>query len=269
MTLKEISKLVESNTDSIEASQALHKKMITKMVTLNVVSLIVFGVALIYMIQGYPTFTSDSQKILLIILSGFFVLMSAVSLYLLNKPIRLSLTKQFKTFKWVDTIQFFVISILIVLHIITFYVFTAQVYQSSMQPTLSEGDRLIVYQFDYEPKRNDIVVIFMDSDHYLGADDSHYVKRIVGLPGDTITVNGSNQLLINGEVVQQLPTSYVEKVVNLIAFLPENKIQPGFYFVLGDNVANSQDSRSLGFIREEDIKAKVIFRFFPKVGVIE
>lgn len=269
MTLKEISKLVESNEDSIEATKTLHKKMITKMVTLNVVSLIIFGIALLYMIQGYPTFTSESQKILLIILSGFFVISSAIALFLLNKPFNWSLGKQFNTFKWVDTIQFFIISILIVLHVITFYVFTAQVYQSSMQPTLQEGDRLIVYQFNYQPKRDDIVVIFMDSDHYQGVDNSHYVKRIVGLPGDTITVNGSNQLLINGIVVQQLPSSYVDKVIDWIEFLPDNKIQAGFYFVLGDNVANSQDSRSLGFIREEDIKAKVIFRFFPKVGVIE
>jgi signal peptidase I len=139
---------------------------------------------------------------------------------------------------------------------------------SSMFPTLQQHDRLIVYQFDYTPQRNDVVVIFIDEDYY-AIEESHYVKRVVGLPGDTIEVNNLNQLLINGSVVQNLPAANVQDVKDLIEFLPDGKIMPGFYFVLGDNVANSHDSRNIGFIREQDIKAKVIFRFFPKVGVIE
>lgn len=269
MTLKEISNLVIAKSEDFEAKQVLQKKMKVKTITLNIIALLVFGLSSLYMVQGYTTFTSGLQKILLISFSGVFVVVSALFLIYLNKPATLNLSKLFRLFKWVDTIQFFIISLLIVLHVITFYVFTAEVFQSSMQPTLQEHDRLIVYQFDYTPKRNDIVVIFMNSEHYEHVDDSNYVKRVVGLPGDTIAVDPSNQLLINGEAIQQIPTSYVQMVKDLIAFLPESKILDGFYFVLGDNVSNSQDSRSLGFIREEDIKAKVIFRFYPIVGVIE
>lgn len=269
MTLKEISTLAASGESSVEATQDLNRKMILKLATLNVVALLVFGVSLLYALKAYPTFTGELQKILLIIFSGFFVLISALGLYMLNRPWMISLTKHLTLFKWVDTIQFLTISLLIVMHIITFYVFTAEVFQSSMQPTLQQHDRLIVYQFDYTPKRNDIVVIFMDSDFYENADDSHYVKRVVGLPGDTIEVNLMNQLLINGIVVQNLPPANVENVRDLIEFLPDGKIMSGFYFVLGDNVQNSHDSRNIGFIREQDIKAKVIFRFYPKVGMIE
>ncbi len=269
MTLKEIANVVASGESSVEATQDLNRKMIVKLATLNVVALLVFGVSLLYTLQAYPTFTGSLQKILLISFSGFFVLLSAAGLYLLNKPWVMPLSKQLNLFKWVDTVQFLTISLLIVMHIITFYVFTAEVFQSSMQPTLQQHDRLIVYQFDYTPKRNDIVVIFMDSDFYENADDSHYVKRVVGLPGDTIEVNASNQLLINGVVVQNLPIVNVQEVRDLIEFLPDGKIMSGFYFVLGDNVQNSHDSRNIGFIREQDIKAKVIFRFYPKVGMIE
>lgn len=269
MTLKEISSLAESKSESTEASAILNKKMITKMATLNVVSLLIFGLSFLFVIQGYLTFTNSTQKIVLIVLSGTLVVFSAVSLIFLNRPMVWSLAKQFKAFKWLDTLQFFIISLLIVMHIMTFYVFTAEVFQSSMQPTLREHDRLVVYQFDYEPNRNDIVVILMNSAHYIGADDSLYVKRVVGLPGDTILVNELNQLIINGEMVQQLPLTNVQSVKDLLEFLPNQTIQAGFYFVLGDNTANSHDSRNIGFIHQEDIKAKVIFRFYPKVGIIE
>ncbi|MDX9807674.1 MAG: signal peptidase I [Acholeplasma sp.] len=268
MTLKDIALLVSNQEDSAEASQTLTKKIIVKVATLNVVALLIFGVALVYTIRDYQTFTGSTQKYLLIILSGFFVVISTLGLVYLNRTKITPLAKLFKLFKWLDTVQFLTISLLIVLHIITFYVFTAEVFQSSMNPTLQQHDRLIVYQFDYTPKRNDVVVIFIDGDYY-GIDESHYVKRVVGLPGDTIAVNASNQLLINGIVVQDLPLSQVDSVKDWIEFLPEGKIMDGFYFVLGDNVANSHDSRNIGFIREQDIKAKVIFRFYPKVGVIE
>jgi signal peptidase I len=269
MTLKDINALLATGESSAEATHYLNRKMVLKLATLNVVALLVFGVSLLYTIQAYPTFTGELQKTLLIVFSGIFVIVSAVGVFFLNRPCAISLSKQLKLFKWIDTLQFLTISLLIVMHIITFYIFTAEVFQSSMQPTLQQHDRLIVYQFDYTPKRNDIVVIFMDSNFYANADDSHYVKRIVGLPGDTIEVNNLNQLLINGVVVQNLPAANIQDVKDLIEFLPDGKIMSGFYFVLGDNVANSHDSRNIGFIREEDIKAKVIFRFYPKVGMIE
>lgn len=269
MTLKDIQQLVVSQTESAEASQLLSRKMTFKALTLAVVSLLVLGLALVYTLKGYPTFTQEIQKIILIGLSVVFGLTAIVLLYTIQKMTNWRLSKQFNLFKWVDTLQFFMVCLLIVLHVITFYVFTAEVFQSSMYPTLTEHDRLIVYQFDYQPKRRDIVVIFMDETYYTQVDNAHYVKRVVGLPGDTIVLNAQNQLLINGELVQQVPAGYAASVSDLISTLSDSKIPDGFYFVLGDHVANSQDSRTLGLIREADIKAKVIFRFYPKVGFID
>lgn len=269
MTLKDVQSLVKTQTESEAASQLLNRKLTLKAVTLAVVSLLVFGLALLYTLKGYPTFTHEIQKMILIGLSALFGVLAIVLLYTLKKMTNWTLSKQFNLFKWVDTLQFFMVCLLIVLHVITFYVFTAEVFQSSMYPTLTEHDRLIVYQFDYQPKRRDIVVIFMDETYYTQVDNAHYVKRVVGLPGDTITMNNQNQLFINGEMVQQVPSGYVTAVNEFIGTLPNSTIPEGFYFVLGDNVANSQDSRTLGLIREADIKAKVIFRFYPKVGFID
>lgn len=136
MTLKDIALLVSNQEDSAEASQTLTKKIIVKVATLNVVALLIFGVALVYTIRDYQTFTGSTQKYLLIIFSGFFVVISTLGLVYLNRTTITPLAKLFKLFKWVDTVQFLTISLLIVLHIITFYVFTAEVFQSSMNPTL-------------------------------------------------------------------------------------------------------------------------------------
>lgn len=269
MTLKELNKRIKLKEDSDELKNELNRRMNLKAATLNVVSLLILGLGLIYTLKGYPTFTDTIQKYALLILSSLFVIVSALFLLVLRKGLNKNIQTLIQWFKWIDTFQFFAISMLIVFHIITFYVFTAEVFQSSMQPTLQEHDRLIVYQFDYHPNRNDIVVIFMDETYYVNINDAHYVKRVVALPGDQISLNGSNQLLVNGKIIQNVPAGYQESVSQLIDTLENGIIPDGFYFVLGDNVENSQDSRTLGLIRKQDIKAKVIFRFFPKVGIID
>ncbi|MCU0104780.1 signal peptidase I [Acholeplasma vituli] len=269
MTLKELNKRIQNDPDSIDIKTELNRRMTLKGATLNVVSLLIFGVSLIYTIKAYPTFTEFFQKVLLLVLSGLLVVVSALFLFFLKKGLKGDNKVLYKQFKLIDTIQFFSISLMIVLHIITFYVFTAEVFQSSMQPTLQEHDRLIVYQFDYTPRRNDIVVIYIDETYYENLDEAHYVKRVIGLPGDTLVLNASNQLIVNGKIVQEVPSTYRTFVNELIDSLEGGVIPEGFYFVLGDNVQNSQDSRTLGLIRVQDIKAKVIFRFFPKVGIID
>ena len=132
----------------------------------------------------------------------------------------------------------------------------------AMEPTLLVGDDVMVDKSAYRgpaPQRGDIVVFAYPQDAR-----RDFIKRIIGIPGDTVVVRGQ-QVLVNGEAL-------VEPYVKLDAATPAASAQPGYcgyayaceparvpadsYFVMGDNRQNSQDSRYWGFVKREKIKGK-------------
>lgn len=133
----------------------------------------------------------------------------------------------------------------------------------SMYPTLSDGDNLIVdkltYQFS-DPKRFDIIVF-----PFRYQEDTYYVKRVVGLPGETVQImNGI--LYINGAAISDdYGNAPMEKsgLASEPVTLGEDE-----YFVLGDNRNDSSDSRepSVGNISKESIIGKVRLRIWPLSG---
>ncbi|MGK7910579.1 MAG: signal peptidase I [Synechococcus sp.] len=151
----------------------------------------------------------------------------------------------------------------------------------SMLPTLEVGDRLVVEKLSYrfsDPSRGDIVV-FIPPDH-LETDDA-FIKRVVGLPGDTIEIRLDDGIYVNGErldesYVFELPTRGFSYAGN-ITILGELKGYPvegnssnapivvpdDHYFVLGDNRNNSQDSHVWGFLPRENIIGRTFVRFWP------
>lgn len=136
---------------------------------------------------------------------------------------------------------------------------------SSMDPTLQDGERLFVNKASFmigDVERGDIVIIDGDEKNI------HYVKRVIGLPGDRIEVE-NHQLLINGQMIEE---PYIqlneEKAAKQGTFLMENfksiTVPEHEIFVMGDNRANSMDSRNgLGSIAKEKIAGKAEFVFFP------
>ncbi|MBD1381331.1 signal peptidase I [Metabacillus arenae] len=136
---------------------------------------------------------------------------------------------------------------------------------SSMDPTLKDGERLFVNKtINYigEFQRGDIVIIDGEEE------DIHYVKRLIGFPGDTIEVK-EDKLYVNDKVVKE---SYLkvnkDNAEELGVYLTGNfgpiDVPEGQYFVMGDNRLNSMDSRNgLGFIDEERVVGKSEFVFFP------
>ena len=138
-----------------------------------------------------------------------------------------------------------------------------QVSGSSMEFTLSDKDNLIVDKISYrfsEPKRFDIIVF-----PYRGAtsDDSkpiYYIKRIIGLPGETIQIQ-EGIIYINGK---ELKESYGREVIQ-DPKKAANKIKLGDdeYFVLGDNRNHSADSREIGNIKRNDIMGRAWIRIWP------
>lgn len=141
---------------------------------------------------------------------------------------------------------------------------------SSMESTLSNGDNLIVDKISYrfrDPERFDIIVF-----PYKYEKKTYYIKRIIGLPGETVQIDPEGRIYINGEVLEE---SYGREVIarNKLG-LAEREITLGAdeYFVLGDNRNASSDSRdpSVANIKREDIIGRAWLRIWPfhKIGFI-
>jgi len=127
---------------------------------------------------------------------------------------------------------------------------------SSMEPTLDDNDRLIVELMSYrfgDPERGDIVMLRITE----GQSSRALVKRIVGLPGDTIEIHDGN-VYINGEKYDE---PYVSASTNGI--MTATLIPDGQYFVMGDNRPISNDSRYFGTVPHQDIIGKVWIRYWP------
>lgn len=200
--------------------------------------------------------------------------------------------------------------LLVVFVLRSFLVEPFQIPSSSMVPTLQVGDYILVNKFTYgirlpvlrtkvfdlsEPQRGDVMVFFPPH-----MNDTYFIKRVIGLPGDTVTYR-NKQLYVNGEPVVQESveappgTSSRYRVSNEMLGDAEHLIQvdalrnprdvsvvvkPGHYFMMGDNRDNSSDSRVWGQVPEQDIVGKAFAVWmhwesflslprFDRVGLIE
>ncbi len=127
-----------------------------------------------------------------------------------------------------------------------------QVEGDSMEPTLNEGDVLILNKVSYKIhgiKRFSIVVVDNNG--------TNLIKRVIGLPGETVKVE-DNKLYINGEYVEQDFLEEEQYTEDLELTLEDN-----YYYVMGDNRTVSLDSRSIGPIHKSKIKGTASFVIFP------
>ena len=160
--------------------------------------------------------------------------------------------------EWVVSI---VTALLAVLIIRSFLFTIIRVDGTSMTDTLQDNDRLFVTVLDMKlhgPDRFDVVITHYDDTR------KEYVKRVIGLPGDTLEVR-SGVLYINGEAYEE-PFLSPDRIVNYS--LPQYdfgpiKVPEGSYFVMGDNRDNSRDSRRVGFLSEDKIVGKVRYIIWP------
>ncbi len=155
----------------------------------------------------------------------------------------------------------YIIIIVTVLFIKAFIVTPIKVNGESMQPTLHEGDIMILNETAYyfsEPKRFDIVVVNMPNEYL--------IKRVIGLPGEHIEYI-DNILYVDGKKVKENFKHGKTENFN-IEKLGSTTIPDNCYLVLGDNRENSLDSRELGFIKEEQLlgKTSLIILPFNRVG---
>lgn len=131
----------------------------------------------------------------------------------------------------------------------------------SMNATLNDGDNLIVEKLSYrfgDPKRFDIIVFPPQ-----GAPNEHYIKRIIGLPGETVQIDDEGNIYIDGEILEE---DYgLETIQNPGRASEPITLGDDEYFVLGDNRNNSTDSRmeKVGNVKRDTITGRAWLRIWP------
>jgi len=164
--------------------------------------------------------------------------------------------------EWIEPI---LLAIILALIIRTFFFQAFKIPTGSMRPTLIEQDRVLVNKILYkyrDPQRGDIIVFRYPAD---GKRD--FIKRLVGLPGETLEIK-QGKLWVNGELVAE------DSVLRRFYYYNRDdwmhgkgdqivKIPDKSYFVLGDNSAQSSDSRNWGFVPEENVIGKAFMIYWP------
>ena len=177
----------------------------------------------------------------------------------------------FKTI--LEYVKVILIGAAIALFLTKVVIINAEVPTGSMKNTINEGDRVIGLRLTYyfnSPERGDVVIFKCpeQGENY----NKLYVKRVVGLPGETVEIKAGQVWIttVDGECfmleedyLAEIPYDYVS-INNAVYSVPE-----GHYFTLGDNRNSSNDSRYWGTVEEDRILAKVMFRYFPGIEKIK
>ena len=166
--------------------------------------------------------------------------------------------------EWLDSI---VISAIAVVLLFTFVFKIVGIVGESMTNTLMEGDKVLVYSYNYTPKVGDIVVISRNASNIYEDESSEHdriIKRVIATEGQTVDINDSGLVSVNGvEIADTYVRDYAKTFKKDVQF--PHVVKEGCVFVLGDNRLNSLDSRSSG-IGDVDIRyilGKAICRISP------
>jgi signal peptidase I len=172
----------------------------------------------------------------------------------------------------------FVQSIVLALSVfVLMYLFVAQpneVKGNSMLPNFVNGEFLLTDKLSYqtgEPKRGDVIVFKAPPSEACAESECEYIKRIIGIPGDRVKVQGG-LVYLNGELLNQsfLPSDFVTDPGEFCVEGEEVIVPPGMYLPFGDNRSHSRDGREFGPIKKELIVGKAFFKYWPSasIGVI-
>ena len=154
---------------------------------------------------------------------------------------------------FIDTIETILLALVLFLAINALSA-RVRVENVSMQPTLKPGEFLLVNRVAYklgDPSIGDIIVF-----HAPGANDTDYIKRVIGLPGDQVRIS-------DGIVYVNNQPLYEPFIAEAPRYGGTWDVPLGEYFVLGDNRNNSSDSHMWGFVPREDIVGRALFIYWP------
>ncbi|MFA5749635.1 MAG: signal peptidase I [Candidatus Shapirobacteria bacterium] len=173
-----------------------------------------------------------------------------------------------------EFIQSIVLALSVFVLLYLFVVQPNEVKGSSMFPNFKDKEFLLTDKLSYQmgdPKRGDVVVFKAPASEPCAAEECEYIKRVIGMPGDTVMVKGG-EVYLNGKLLDQsfLPTKvysspgeYAQEGVTVT--IPE-----GQYLCFGDNRPNSRDGREFGPIERKLIVGKAFFKYWPigSIGLI-
>lgn len=271
-----------------EGSKPYKKSVIIKLYSLFIIGFALLIGSLFLMKNGAGKFSSETLIFSYVIITVSSILISVI--FLIYHTLKETTGAHFKKhYRVYDLTHFILLSVMVVLFFLTLIFKTAVVSGTSMDPTLKNGDTVIVWQFHNRYKYNDIVV--MDAKYYPDIDpqtlerkdtvsvEKHYVKRIKGLPGQKIHYEEVNQSILSRVLHVYVDDVLVQTIDNtsrikIMMYVIDHETDEGFipqkqYLLFGDNIEASKDSRVFGFVSEEHILGYVNFRVFKKPGVLK
>ena len=151
------------------------------------------------------------------------------------------------------------ISVVLAVVLIVFIYQPVKVEGTSMMPGLTDQGRIFINKYTYKLgsgsiTRDDLVVF-----HYPNDPSQSYIKRVIGLPGDTVEII-EGTVYVNG---QKLEEPYVPEEYRDHVSMRKETVPPDDYFVLGDHRSSSNDSRVWGFVDRKAIYGKAVFVYWP------
>jgi len=168
---------------------------------------------------------------------------------------------------WRELVRFAVMVLIIVIPIRLFIAEPFVVSGSSMVPTFLNGNYLIIDKVSYrlnEPQRNEIVIFRYPNDQ-----KKFFIKRIIGLPNETVDIKGSTVTITNKDHPDglKLDEPYVKNVASNTTHF---ELKDNEYFVMGDNRSGSSDSRYWGAVKKELLVGRAFVRLFPidKISIL-
>jgi signal peptidase I len=151
------------------------------------------------------------------------------------------------------------LSVFIAIVVIVFVYQPVKVEGTSMMPSLVDQERIFVNKFIYrfglgQVERGDMVVFW-----YPGDPTKSYIKRVIGMPGDTIEIDNGN-VIVNGRPLAEpyVPSEYRDHLS-----MSPMMVAPDYYYVLGDHRSSSSDSRVWGPVQRKFIYGKAVFVYWP------
>jgi len=183
----------------------------------------------------------------------FYVILAFMQIQISKQP------QSFKQSFW-ELARFTILALAIVIPIRVLIAEPFVVSGSSMIPTFEDGNYLIIDKISYElndPKRDDIAVF-----RYPNDPAKFFIKRVIGLPNETVDIKGSVVTIINEKYPLgfTLDEPYVKNISNNTMHV---KLKDDEYFVMGDNRSGSSDSRYWGAVKKEFFTGRVFLRLLP------